>query len=808
MSSEEPKSPKASSGSKPSPVPGTDTHDSTQDGRQDSWEVVESLSEGVGKAQTPEKQEGVLLKRRKWPMKGWHKRFFSLERGILTYAKTGPDLKRGKIRGRIDVGLSVMSIKKRTMCIDLDTGDSIYHLKLKSRDQFDAWVTQLRHHRVFRQNEISMDPHEEDVHPDPASTKKRSTHSRQPSAQLRSNWLHHSEDMERCCKDLSDSESSLLELNLLLKNMEHLHRTFSAPAINTLQAEGSRKDKKGHKRWRSKNNGKDGKDTKNTLQVPGLAMSRMHASSPNLIPPEQGGLEPYLECPDSPTDAARLQEQFCNLASTVHTSLQSAYRALSAERDRVKHTLELQGSHISDVADGRHPLLQQMSNDSRMSIPESVVEFFDAKEYLLSSSSSEYEGSDDDSYLSDASDSVSVEFCRSDSGTNTNIASSPVADVIQRRKVLPSESVGGGVNLWSILRNNIGKDLSKVTMPIQLNEPLNTLQRLCEEIEYCHLLDTAAQTEDPCLRMVYVAAFAISAYASTFTRAGGKPFNPILGETYECERTDKGFRFISEQVSHHPPVSACHCESDSFTLWQDVRWKNKFWGKSMEIVPMGTIHVMLPEFGDHYQWNKVTTCIHNVLSGERWIEHYGEMSIKNTVATGNSCQCRVTFLKTRSGGLNINEVEGVVTDSDGHVVHSLFGKWHEALYLGDPPSATCIWRANPMPDNYEKFYGFTQFAVELNELEESLKASLPPTDTRFRPDQRLLEEGDMQGAEEQKQRIEGLQRERRRIVQENNLTHTPRFFKQSADDSWVSNGTYWNLRKDPGFDNLDFPVLW
>ncbi len=29
-------------------------------------------------------------------------------------------------------------------------------------------------------------------------------------------------------------------------------------------------------------------------------------------------------------------------------------------------------------------------------------------------------------------------------------------------------------------------------------------------------------------------------------------------------------------------------------LLLDVRWKNKFWGKSMEIVPMGTTHVTLP----------------------------------------------------------------------------------------------------------------------------------------------------------------------------------------------------------------------
>lgn len=58
------------------------------------------------------------------------------------------------------------------------------------------------------------------------------------------------------------------------------------------------------------------------------------------------------------------------------------------------------------------------------------------------------------------------------------------------------------MSLWNILRNNIGKDLSKVSMPVQLNEPLNTLQRLCEELEYSSLLDQASRTADPCERMV------------------------------------------------------------------------------------------------------------------------------------------------------------------------------------------------------------------------------------------------------------------------------------------------------------------
>lgn len=40
----------------------------------------------------------------------------------------------------------------------------------------------------------------------------------------------------------------------------------------------------------------------------------------------------------------------------------------------------------------------------------------------------------------------------------------------------------------------------------------------------------------------------------------------------------------------------------------------------------------------------------------------------------------------------MNEVQGVVMDQEGKVVHRLFGKWHEGLYCGVAPSAKCVWR--------------------------------------------------------------------------------------------------------------------
>ncbi|KAM5157172.1 oxysterol-binding protein-related protein 3 [Mantella aurantiaca] len=820
-----------------SPSRSTSSSSSKLGSRQDSWEIVEGLRGSNSCTQEPQKQEGFLLKRRKWPLKGWHKRYFYLDKGILKYAKGPNEMEKGKLHGRIDVGLSVMSVKKSTKCIDLDTEEHIYHLKVKSPEVFEDWVAKLRDHRLFRQNEISVFPHdlnsqffpmlsttESASSIDPLSSPQEAHFTRQNSLKLAGSrvpaWLQSNDDMEKCAKDLSQCQSYLLEMSQLLQNMEVLHRTYSAPAINAIQAsalESPKKEKVNKRKWRTKGMNKD---SKGSLQVPQTFSGnvRLHASNPNLSTIDYTEEKQYSNGSDN-SNFCKMQDDLCHIAHKAYFTLKSAYSTVLAEREKVKQILEQDSSptaqmlglknalSVEDACHENKPLVHQMSNESRLSITDSLTEFYDAQEVLLSSSSSENEVSDDDSYVSDISDNISEDNLSNDIERQSLDGASVVDGFAKHRTCLPAPCPNtSNISLWNILRNNIGKDLSKVSMPVQLNEPLNTLQRLCEELEYSELLDKASQTQDPFERMVYIATFAVSAYAPSFYRAGSKPFNPVLGETYECMREEKGFKFIAEQVSHHPPISACHAESDKFLLYQDMRWKNKFWGKSMEIVPVGTTHLIFPGFEDHYEWNKVTSCIHNILSGQRWIEHYGEIIIKNT--KNDSCHCKVTFIKAKYWNPNVHEIEGTVVDRNGKVVHRLFGKWHESIFCGSPSSPVCIWRANPMPKDSELYYGFTKHALQLNEFDPKTKSLLPCTDTRFRPDQRLLEEGNVEGAEAQKQRIEQLQRERRRVLEENNLEHQPRYFRKSSDDLWVTNNTYWHLRKDPGFSKIDCAVLW
>ncbi|XP_058045632.1 oxysterol-binding protein-related protein 6 isoform X6 [Ahaetulla prasina] len=889
----------------------------------DSWEIIEGLKIGQTNVQKPDKHEGFMLKKRKWPLKGWHKRFFVLDNGMLKYSKSPIDTQKGKVHGSIDVGLSVMSIKKKARRIDLDTEEHIYHLKVKSQDSFDAWVSKLRHHRLYRQNEIVRSPRDASFHIFPSTSTTESSPATnatvletkvsqnnfpwQPSIPCSSSlpetcttgqskvvaWLQESEEMDKCAEDLAHCQSNLVKLSKILQNLEILQRTQSAPSFTDMQANSvDKKDKRVTRRWRTKSVSKDAKiqlqegtalkgqfGTARRRQRLAAAVAttvpfsatmspvRLHSSNPNLCADIEFQTPPtHVSDPlESSTDYIKLQEEFCLMAQKVHSLLKSAFNSIAIEKEKLKqmvtehdfaaHNTQMlrlrqslsqalnQNAELRSRLNRIHsdsvlcdqvvsvniipspdetgeqihvslPLSQQVSNESRLSMSESVSEFFDAQEVLLSASSSENEASDDESYISDVSDNISED--------NTSVGDNISRQIMNgeltggafrngRRTCLPTPSPDtSNINLWNILRNNIGKDLSKVSMPVELNEPLNTLQHLCEELEYSELLDKAAETDDPYERMVLIAAFATSGYASTYYRAGSKPFNPLLGETYECIREDKGFRFFSEQVSHHPPISACHCESRNFVFWQDIRWKNKFWGKSMEILPIGTLNVTLPKYGDCYVWNKVTTCIHNILSGRRWIEHYGEVTIRNTKSS--VCICKLTFIKVNYWNSNVNEVQGVVMDQEGKVVHRLFGKWHEGLYCGIAPSAKCIWRPGSMPTNSEHYYGFTRFAVELNELDPALKDLLPKTDARFRPDQRHLEDGNLELAAAEKQRIEELQRCRRRYLEENNMEHVPKFFKKVIEanqrEAWVSNDTYWELRKDPGFSKVETVKLW
>lgn len=56
----------------------------------------------------------------------------------------------------------------------------------------------------------------------------------------------------------------------------------------------------------------------------------------------------------------------------------------------------------------------------------------------------------------------------------------------------------------------MGKDLSKVTMPIWLNEPVSMLQKISELMHYHHIIEKGLTINDECKKLGYIAIFLMS----------------------------------------------------------------------------------------------------------------------------------------------------------------------------------------------------------------------------------------------------------------------------------------------------------
>lgn len=117
--------------------------------------------------------------------------------------------------------------------------------------------------------------------------------------------------------------------------------------------------------------------------------------------------------------------------------------------------------------------------------------FFDTHDFLSSSSfkssASEFQRL---SFDLDEDDLYGIDFLDDSEASIKPLGGS--YPYIQRRKKLPDPvEKEKGVSLWSMIKDNIGKDLTKVCLPVYFNEPLSSLQKCFEDLEYSFLIDRA-----------------------------------------------------------------------------------------------------------------------------------------------------------------------------------------------------------------------------------------------------------------------------------------------------------------------------
>lgn len=799
-----------------------------------------------GPTTPPAPLSGFYLKKRKWPLKGYHKRYFSISGGILVYGKTQAKVeKRQNIHGKMDLGDAAITPHKVLNNVHLDAGQgSPIHIKplntKNKEDDFLKLLESIKEHKAYRSRQTNQ-------------SVSKSSHVISPWSTLGSSSTVHRgvvpsfsemtsidevlttpniDNLNKIGESISILETHIVKLTQIRADYEEMTSTQSSPKKTSVAG----KMKNSIKRKRDKGSINEGQSSvTNSMNLDPASISldkNKSISQPDLSISSAGNPSPTGAQDPKPNDILRECEKLLRTSVNQMAVILEEQKKVENRRSLDRNDLVfMENQNLKRENQEKSRLLQQIhnltigeglldKNKSRMSFRANSLEqqyklcveesingstrdlFYDCEEelYMSGNDSSEEEHSDSEEKAVDTDSDFETET-EPEASIKSNDIVGPTG--YHRRKVLPVfMSPDSEVNLWNILKKNIGKDLTKVAMPVSINQPLSALQRIAEDLEYSELLDEASQLNGV-ERMIKVCAFALSTYAKDSHRPGRKPFNPILGETYELQREDKGIQFFAEQVSHHPPISVGHGEGQGWEIEIVGRWKNKFWGKSMEIHPLGKTTITFTDNKETYSFNQVTSCVHNLFSGDKYLEFYGECIVKSS----NGMQAKFTFQKAGWMSGSKNEVIGEIKDEKNNKLKSMFGRWDEGIYLGEnSQTAKCVWRQHALPTDFDKYYGFTLFAIELNELMPTHSDSLPHTDSRWRTDQRLLENGDIQRAQEEKSRVEGMQRVAARKRDEQKVTYLPRFFSANGDN-FKFNQTYWSVRNNSEYWNNVDP-LW
>lgn len=724
----------------------------------------------------------------KWTnyIKGYQKRYFVLAKGTLFYYRTPSEMAH-TCRGALKLAGSVITAQSDGChFVITNRGSQTYHLKTGTEVERQKWLTtlELAKNKAVRAEESSEDEKELTL-----DDQKKEIKALSDSLQGRLEELvtcnelimKHGTSLLRVMNDLESSKQPLT-LAKTISERATLNRITCTAMINSCQQFVTTAQSEGLK-WLKILESQHEKCKKLENMVEQIAL-------------QQNQLEEQAMCAIKPGKLDHDSDEFFDAEESFSVDLPSSKSGQSIiKSESVSSSLEKRSYEAdSEEEETVHARAQVLVHKNEELLPTSV-----STTYLPGSAAPHVPARPSQRH-------------------------SPIKKrkPLKRRSRIP-EKPNHSLNLWSFMKNCIGRDLTRIPMPVNFSEPLSMLQRLTEDFENSYLLDKAAACSDPCQQLTYIATFVISAYANTSIRTN-KPFNPLLGETYECDRTDDlGWRSLAEQVSHHPPIAALHIESDLWTSWEEWCITSKFRGKYLQVVPQGITHFLIHSTQSHITWRRVTTTVHNIIVGKLWIDHSGELDIVNHTS-GEKCTMKFyqySYFSKECTKL----VKGTILDSKGDIKWVIKGTWDEQVEAAkvirvstdsrgkqiiDTGPPEVLWKRREGRES-ETMYNFSPFTIELNEEE----ADVAPTDTRFRPDQRAMELGEWEKANKLKIQLEEVQRSvRRKREEQAELAvqkgieypgYTPTWFKSEIDpltreSIHVYQNHYWQSKQNQNWE--------
>ncbi|CDS41303.1 oxysterol binding protein 10 [Echinococcus multilocularis] len=353
---------------------------------------------------------------------------------------------------------------------------------------------------------------------------------------------------------------------------------------------------------------------------------------------------------------------------------------------------------------------------------------------------------------------------------------------------IEDEEIGSVENYKSVIMHVVsqlkeGKDLTQIVLPTFILERRSLLEMFADYNAHPQLLINITNGASPHERMKNFIKWYLTAFhASRKDKVARKPYNPIIGEIFQCSwrlPTAEGgspeqilITFCGEQVSHHPPISAfqINCPQRKIELVGAVHTHSQFRALSIYVDMIGKVILKLDEHNEEYIFSLPTAYGRSILKVP-WFELGGTIPVE---CPQSGYSARIRFY-TKS--INTNRLHRVLAEIFAPATSSSSKK----------PVVTVTGHWNSTMEFVDQVLGTTE-VIDARIIKREPKWVRPVSFQAPEESQRLwtavtaaLEVGDIDLATKEKTKLEEIQRASEQARTSRHIAHTPRYFKETPN---------------------------
>ncbi|KAF2006829.1 Oxysterol-binding protein, partial [Amniculicola lignicola CBS 123094] len=259
---------------------------------------------------------------------------------------------------------------------------------------------------------------------------------------------------------------------------------------------------------------------------------------------------------------------------------------------------------------------------------------------------------------------------------------------------------------WSGFLKSIASfngDLSSMTAPPFILSTTSLVEFSSYWAEHPSVFIAPASEPDPAKRAVLVLKWFLSTlkqqYASRSEKLGSekKPLNPFLGELFMGRWEDEAgtTQLVSEQVSHHPPVTAyCIWNQKAGIRLSGYNAQKASFSRTINVKQIGHAILHIDAYNEDYLITLPSLHIEGLIMGAPYVE----LNRCSYITSSSGYTAKIDYSGKGWVSGKKNTFSAVLYPSDGKekdAIYTVDGQWTDAFSIKDPKTKKIVDEYDP-----------------------------------------------------------------------------------------------------------------